>query len=119
MVAKSSIMYNFEPKMWLRHPNYDLGTKANDIALIYCPINTRRSKNVAIGYFYLQDLTDTGVFTASYLNQIVEVAGWGKTESEIRFLDIFKFISESLESLAKNLQNSIRNLVKVTIQTCC
>jgi hypothetical protein len=69
--------------MWLRHPNYDLGTKANDIALIYCPINTRRSKNVAIGYFYLQDLTDTGVFTASYLNQIVEVAGWGETQSGV------------------------------------
>jgi hypothetical protein len=74
---------------------------------------------VAIAYFYLQDLTDTGVFTAFYLNQIVEVAGWGETESEIRFLDSFKLMSESLESLAKNLQNSIRNLVKVTIQTCC
>jgi hypothetical protein len=60
-------MYSFEPKMWLRHPNYDLGTKANDIALIYCPINTNRSNNVDIA--------------GSYQDQIVEVVGWGEKQS--------------------------------------
>jgi hypothetical protein len=67
--------------MWLRHPNYDLGTKANDIALIYCPINTNRSNNVDIAYLYLHDPTDTGVFAGSYQNQIVEVVGWGEKQS--------------------------------------
>jgi hypothetical protein len=77
--------------MWLRHPNYDLGTKANDIALIYCPINTNRSKNVAIVYIYLQDPTDTGVFAGSYLNQIVEVVGWGEAESGVDSSYLKKF----------------------------
>jgi hypothetical protein len=54
--------------MWLRHPNYD---------------NTNRSNNVDIAHLYLQDPTDTGVFTGSYQNQIVEVVGWGKTESGV------------------------------------
>ncbi len=79
--TESQTMYSFEPKMWLRHPNYNLGTKANDIALIYCPINTYRSNNVDIAYLYLQDSTDTGVFVGSYLNQIVEVVGWGEKQS--------------------------------------
>jgi hypothetical protein len=70
--------------MWLRHPNYDLGTKANDIALIYCPINTNRSNNVDIAYLYLQDPTDTGVLLDP-TRKIVEVVGWGETKSEIVF----------------------------------
>jgi hypothetical protein len=72
-------MYSFEAKMWITHPSFSATTYLNDIALIYCPINTYRGRNVDTAFLYMQDPTQTTIFNSFYLNQVVQIAGWGQT----------------------------------------
>ncbi len=64
-------------RQWVIHELYNPSTYANDIALVYLPLNTYYSSNTEIGYFYMNDPTVLSIFNTFHLNQAAVVAGWG------------------------------------------
>jgi hypothetical protein len=82
--AAASTRHIVEAKMWTKHESYDplSMASANDIGLIYLPTNFVRSSNVAIAYLYLNDPEESSVFTASFLNQVGDIAGFGGSQTE-------------------------------------
>jgi hypothetical protein len=65
--------------MILTHPNYDPMTGANNIALIYLPVELYYSSNTAVLNMYLKDPEIPSVLTASFIGQTAKVAAWGQT----------------------------------------
>ncbi len=79
IATASSTKFTVEAKMWIKHESYDPSSNTTNIGLIYLPVNIVRSSNVAISYLYLNDPEDSTVFGLSFLNQIADIAGWGRT----------------------------------------
>lgn len=71
-------------KMFKRHPNYVSSTRINNIMLIYLPSDSYWSLNAAVPALYLKDPQISTVYTASYLDQVVDVAGWGRTTTVVQ-----------------------------------
>jgi hypothetical protein len=83
--------------MWIEHPDFDSNRDYNnDIGLVYCPQNTIRSGNVRIAYLYLQDPTETSTYDLFYKNQIVEIAGWGRTSQTESLFDTLKYTEQKI-----------------------
>jgi chymotrypsin-like protease len=82
--------YTVMAKQWIKHENFSTSTLANDIALVYLPVNVYRSTNVDIAYLYLNDPADSSVFNTYFLNQLVNVAGWGRISQTGAYSDTLK-----------------------------
>jgi hypothetical protein len=99
LATQSTTKYTFEARMWLTHPSYST-TQGNDIALVYCPTNVIKSKNVGIAYLYMQDPTESSIFDAFYLNQAVQVAGWGDALNNGLLSDTLKYTEQQIVAYA-------------------
>jgi hypothetical protein len=86
---QASSRYTVMAKKWILHPDYD--GSLNSIGLVYLPVNVNRSPNVDIIYLYPNDPEDTGIFTTSFYNQVVETAGWGRISETGPNSDALKF----------------------------
>jgi hypothetical protein len=98
--AASATRHIVEAKKLLKHPSYVPSTKVDDIALIYLPVNTVKSANVAIGYLYLNDPSDAAVFTAAYYNRLPNTVGWGQTGNSAGLSPTLKYSQATIITVA-------------------
>ncbi len=68
-----------QAKHTLVHPDQNDFTGLANIGLVYLPINSYRTSSSDVAYLYLNDPSDSAVFTTYFFNQVVKVAGWGET----------------------------------------
>jgi hypothetical protein len=74
-----STRHVLKAKMIKQHPDYNPTSNANNIALVYLPVDLYYSKNTAILNLYLKDPEIATVLTASFIGKTAKVAGWGQT----------------------------------------
>jgi hypothetical protein len=95
---QASSRYTVMAKKWLSHPTFD--GNLDNIGLIYLPVNVNRGPNVDIIYLYLYDPEVSSVFTTYFLNQVVEVAGWGRISQTGAFSATLKYTSVKIMDTA-------------------
>jgi hypothetical protein len=67
-----------QAKRIIVHSDQDFTTGLANIGLVYLPINSIRTTNSDVAYLYLNDPSDSSVYTTYFFNQVVKVAGWGE-----------------------------------------
>jgi hypothetical protein len=96
----SKTRYTVEAKMWRPYDTFNGDQIEDDIGIVYLPVNIQRNDNTAIGYLYLNDPKDSGIYTTYYYNKIADVAGWGSTDGTTSYSNTLKTTSVKIIDIA-------------------